>query len=185
MSPWLSGGPGLTTRESSAHVYRVSLPSLSLFPHELALSWLLSQKGRLCEGILRILRGSSDGNLQNTLASSEENTAPSLTKPSPTSCWNIAVYSVSYHFLSIKSPASLSCAQHSLQQKGSAVFLKFKLKEIYTGMVKTSPLNRKAGIQKGFFPNSAQADLPLSNMMQDLKLDNSCYEGSRQLPAPG
>lgn len=36
VSPWLSGGPGLTTRESSAHVHRVSLPSLSLFPHELA-----------------------------------------------------------------------------------------------------------------------------------------------------
>lgn len=115
------------------------------------------QKGRFCEGILRILRGSSDESLQNTLASSEESTASSITKLSPTSCWIITVYSVPYHLLSIKSPASLSCALYSFQQKGSVVFLQFVLKEIYTGMVKTSSFNRTAGIQKLFFSNSAQA----------------------------
>lgn len=62
------------------------------------------------------------------------------------------MYSVPYHFLSIKSPASLSCAQYSLQQKGSAVFLQFILKEIYSGMVKTPPLNKTAEIQKVLFP---------------------------------
>lgn len=124
---------------------------------QLEFTRLLSQKGRFCEGILRILRGSSDASLQNTLASSKESTASSLTKLSPTSCWNITVYSVPYHFLSIKSPASLSCALYSLQQKGSVVFLQFVLKEIYTGMVKTPSFNKTAGIQKLFFPNSAQA----------------------------
>lgn len=145
----------------------------------LQLTRLLSQKGRLCEGILRIRRGSSDAGLQNTLAYSEESTASPLTKLSPTSCWNFAVYSVPYHFLSIKSPASLSCAQYALQQKGSEVFLQFILKEIYSGMLKTPFLNITAGIQKSFFSQFSSGPgkdrLITLPQNEELKLSNFYY----------